>query len=137
MGEATVGALAVVNSVGDVFTLEGEPLTGGKPVPDLAPTQPVDLSVNTTLVAVATDAHLSRGDLMRLNVKAHDALAVCLRPGHTRYDGDAAFAVSCGDRSESLDVIGEAVFVVVGRAIEAAVRSAEPAGGIPAMEERG
>src|SRR3989304_5976836 len=33
VGEATVGALVVLNAVGDVFTLEGAPLTGGDPVP--------------------------------------------------------------------------------------------------------
>ena len=50
------------------------------------------------------------------------------------YDGDAVFAVSCGDRAADPDAFGEAAFAVVGRAIEAAVRSARTAGGIPALE---
>ena len=41
VGEVTVGALAVVNAVGDAFTLEGVPLTGGDhlpiPVPPVRP----------------------------------------------------------------------------------------------------
>lgn len=120
---ATVGALAVVNAVGDVFTLEGEPLTGGplRPGPPIGPPAPL---ANTTLVVVATDARIERNDLMRLAVRAQDALAACIRPGHTRYDGDVAFAVSCGEAEADLDAVGEAAFVAVGDAIEAALRSA-------------
>jgi len=122
-GPATVAALAVVNAVGDVFTLEGEPLTGGpaRPGPPAGPPAPLE---NTTLVVVATDGRIERNDLLRLAVRAQDALAACIRPGHTRYDGDVAFAVSCGETEADLDTMGEAAFVAVGDAIEAAVRSA-------------
>jgi L-aminopeptidase/D-esterase-like protein len=131
-----VGALAVVNAVGDVFTLDGESLTGGGLVPGPPPFAPAPLE-STTLVVLATDGAFGRSALQRLLVRAHDALAVCLRPGHTRYDGDAVFAVSCGDRSVDPDAAGEAAFSVVGRAIEAAIRSATAAGGIPALEGGG
>lgn len=119
---ALVGALAVVNAVGDVFTLEGDPLTGGSPVPGPPAFLP-DVATNTTLVVIATDARLVRDELIRVAVRAQDALAVCLRPGHTRYDGDAAFAVSCGEVSASVDLVGEAAFVATGRAIEAAMQA--------------
>jgi L-aminopeptidase/D-esterase-like protein len=136
IGGAVVGALAVVNAVGDVFTLEGEPLTGGSPVPaPMAGGPAPGAGEHTTLVLVATDAGLDRTLLQRLCVRGHDALGVCLRPGHTRYDGDTVFAVSCGDRSADPDVIGEAAFTVVGRAVEAAVRAATSAAGIPAVED--
>lgn len=131
---ATVAALAVVNAVGDVFTLEGEPLTGGGPIPPQRPVAPKPLE-NTTLVVVATDARMDRSALHRLCVQGHDALAVCLRPGHTRYDGDAVFAVSCGDRRADPDALGSAAFVAVGRSIEAALRHASTRGGVPAIEE--
>jgi L-aminopeptidase/D-esterase-like protein len=130
VGDSVVGALVVVNAIGDVFTLEGESLTGGPAVPTLGAAGPGE---NTTLVVVATDARLDRSLLQRLCVRGHDALGVCLRPGHTRYDGDAVFAVSCGDRIADPDVVGEAAFTVVGRAVEAAVRAATPAAGIPAV----
>jgi len=136
LGDATIGALAVVNAVGDVFTLEGEALTGGDLVPGPPPFAPAPLE-NTTLVVLATDGAFDRSALQRLIVRSHDALAVCLRPGHTRYDGDAVFAVSCGDRTVDPDAAGEAAFSVVGRAIEAAIRGATAAGGIPALEGGG
>lgn len=123
VGGATVGALAVVNAIGDVFSLEGEPLTGGDPVPGPPGLVPSALT-NTTLVVVATDAGLDRLTLGRLIVRSHDALAACIRPVHTRYDGDAVFAVSAGEAESDVDAIGEAVFEVTGRAIENAVGAA-------------
>jgi len=135
LGEVTVGALVVVNAVGDAFTLEGAPLTGGDPVPLAVPPVRPGPMENTTLVVVATDAALDRAALTRVGVRAHDALAVCLRPSHTRYDGDAVFAASCGRLAGDPDVVAEAAFGVVGRSIEAALRAARPAAGIPAVEE--
>jgi L-aminopeptidase/D-esterase-like protein len=123
VGDATIGALAVMNPVGDVFTVDGHPLTGGDPVPGPPNLMPSDLS-NTTLVVLATDASLSRVELTRLIVRAHDALAVCLRPVHTRYDGDVVFAASVGTRSEDRDVLAEAAFGVTAAAIENGVRAA-------------
>ncbi len=121
VGGATVGALVVVNALGDVFTLEGNPMTGGDAAPDLDPA--LMMGGNTTLVVVATDAALDRPATGRLAVRAQDALAACLRPSHTRYDGDAAFAVSCGDRVGDVDRLAEAAFVATGRAIENAIRA--------------
>jgi L-aminopeptidase/D-esterase-like protein len=122
MGDCTVGALAVVNAVGDVFTLEGESMTGGDHVPG-DPALLIPLHTNTTLIAVVTDARFDRVSLLRLAIRSQDAVAACIRPSHTRYDGDAAFAVSCGDLDGDLDALGEAAFVATGRAIEAAIRA--------------
>ena len=124
VGSATVGALAVVNAVGDVFTLEGTPLTGGPARPG-PPAELPRQGGNTTLVVVATDTRIERNDLLRLSVRAQDAVAACIRPGHTRYDGDVAFAVSCGEAEADLDAVGEAAFAAVGDAIEAAIRRAD------------
>ncbi len=135
VGAATVGALVVLNAGGDIFTLEGEPLTGGSHVPFEAMHRRSTME-QTTLVAIATDAALRRVDLQRLCIRAHDALGACIRPVHTRYDGDAVFAVSSGSVTADLDLMGEAAFEVVGRAIESAVRSATPLGGLePAGDE--
>lgn len=120
---ASVGALAVVNPIGDVFTLEGESLTGGDPVPGAPRLIPSDLT-NTTLVALATNAALDRIELSRLIVRAHDAIGVCMRPAHTRYDGDAVFAASVGVEAADKDAIGEAAFGVTAQAIENAIRAA-------------
>lgn len=120
-----VGALAVVNAVGDVFTLEGESLTGGDsvPGPPRAPSGPLE---QTTLVMVATDAALTRTKLRRLAVRGHDALAVCIRPVHTSHDGDVVFVASCGQALADADLVAEAAWQAVGRALEAAIRASRP-----------
>lgn len=118
-----VGALAVVNAVGDIFSLEGHALTGGRLVPGPAVRAPGPLQ-QTTLVLVATDAALTRSQLGRLAVRGHDALAVCIRPTHTSHDGDAVFAVSCGDVEADPDEVAEAAWEASGRAVEAAVTAA-------------
>jgi L-aminopeptidase/D-esterase-like protein len=119
---ATVAALVVVNALGDVFSLEGETLTGGTPVPG-PPVLPPQPGQNTTLVVVATDAALDRPSLARVAVRSHDALGVCIRPVHTRFDGDTCFAVSCGERDSDVTLVAEAAFEAVGRAIGSAIRT--------------
>lgn len=120
---ATVGALVVLNGVGDVFTLEGEPLTDGPHASMEMPEGPPTPN-NTTLICVATDSGIyDRNELRRIAIRAHDALGACVRPTHTRYDGDSAFVVSFGEESADVDAVHQAAFVAVGRAIESAIRS--------------
>lgn len=123
MAGAKVGALVVLNALGDVFTLEGVPLSGGPHVAAVPPFMP-EWGQNTTLVVVATDAAFSRSELTRLAVRGQDALAACLRPSHTRFDGDTCFSVSCGTVTAPLDLVAEAAFEAVGRAVWSAVDSA-------------
>lgn len=129
VGDATVGALVVLNAVGDVIDLDGNWVTGPGDGAATFGEIPAD---NTTLVAVATDAAASRSDLARLCVRAHDALAATLRPAHTRFDGDIVFAVSCGAAAADLDQLGEAVFDVTAESILVAARTADAVAGIPA-----
>lgn len=126
VGKVTVSALVVLNAAGDAFSLEGEALTGGECVPGPLAEKP-PLGENTTLVAVATDAQLGRAELSRICVRAHDALAVCIRPVHTAFDGDAVFAVATGTMAEDGPknyLLAEGAFEAVGRAVEVAARSA-------------
>jgi L-aminopeptidase/D-esterase-like protein len=117
-----VAALVVLNPVGDVFTLEGESLTGGSMVPGPPAQLPRPL-VNTTLVVVAGSSSFTRAELVQVRIRAHDAIGACIRPSHTRYDGDVVFVSACGKTPGDLDLGAEAAFVATGRAIEAAVRA--------------
>ncbi len=122
-GDARVGVLVAANAVGDVFTVEGESLTGGSAEPGPPALMPEPFT-NTTLMLIATDARLTRGELSRLVIRAHDALAVCMRPAHTGLDGDIAFAVSCGSMEADVEALAEAAFGATAAALENAVRSA-------------
>ncbi|MEM7337108.1 MAG: P1 family peptidase [Actinomycetota bacterium] len=117
---ATVAALVAVNALGDVFSLDGRSLTGG-PHASGPPATPPPVGENTTLAVVVTDAALDRAQLSRLAVRAHDAFGACLRPAHTRFDGDVVFTASVGAIEASIDAVGEAAFAAVGYAIEASI----------------
>jgi L-aminopeptidase/D-esterase-like protein len=132
VGDATIGVLTVTNAAGDIWSVEGESLTGGSAVPG-PPLWVPPSGTNTTLSVLVTDARLTRSELQMLMVRAHDAYAICIRPVHTRYDGDVVFASSVGDREVDLDALGEAAFAVTAVAIERSVRLATSLGGVPAI----
>lgn len=125
VGDATVGALVAVNAVGDVYSLDGERITGSAET-DLIARQNLGLAQNTTLIVVATDAMVERAEMRRMAVRAHDALGATIRPAHTRYDGDTAFVVSCGIREASTDGLVEAAFETVATAILTAIERSVP-----------
>lgn len=133
VGDATVGALAAVNAIGDVVDLDGRRVTGDPG--EMGSGELGGSRQNTTLVTVATDARISKADLVRLCVRGQDALAATIRPSHTRYDGDIVFAVSCGDIECDLDAMGEGAFAAVAGAIVTAVESATSLAGIPAVSD--
>lgn len=123
LGEATVAALVAVNALGDVFSVTGEALTGGPHVAAPMATPP-EANTNTTLAVIATNAALTRSELGRLLVRAHDAFGTCLRPAHTSFDGDICFAVSTGTEPgpQAVHNLAEAAFEATARAIANAVR---------------
>ena len=67
------------------------------------------LAQNTTLAAVITDAPLSRPELQRLAVAAHDGFARALYPVHTPADGDLVFALSTGRAAGAPDALSLSV----------------------------
>jgi L-aminopeptidase/D-esterase-like protein len=122
--DATVGALAVVNSVGDVLDVDGRILAGSGAGPDV-PAFPEQLMEreHTTVVCVATDARLTKADCFLLAQSAHHGLARSIHPSHTRYDGDLVVAVATGVVDASLDRLRIAVTDVVAESVRAAVRA--------------
>lgn len=109
----TVGAVAVVNSAGEVVDRDtGLPwmadLTrefGLRPPPAEqidafgqlpSPSNPVDNPLNTVIAVVATDAALSAAACRRVAIAAHDGLARSIRPAHTPVDGDTVFVLATG-----------------------------------------
>ncbi|AWN22286.1 peptidase S58 family protein [Deinococcus irradiatisoli] len=89
----SVGAVAVVNPIGDVYSPQGELLAGPGVGPGAQAFTPGDVE-NTTLVAVVTQHDLTKNDARRLADAAQAALARVIRPSHTYWDGDSAFVLS-------------------------------------------
>lgn len=147
-GDVVVGAIVVVNAVGDVVNpVNGQILAGARDPstgryvsavgeilrravrsgpPSAGPS-------NTTIGVVATNARLTRDELVRVASLAQDGLARAVRPAHTLHDGDTFFALAT-HRSETLVdpvAISVAAEEVVATAIVRAVTTATPLGGLP------
>ena len=141
-----VGALAAVNSAGSVVIDDGPwfwaaPYEqngefGGHGFPPTMPAKALagrtkgTLGQSTTLVVVATDAKLTKGQAKHLAVMAQDGLARSVHPVHTPLDGDIVFAAATGQRSLGnahfdLAMIGTASAQVVARAIARGVFEAD------------
>ncbi|MGZ6975171.1 MAG: P1 family peptidase [Acidimicrobiia bacterium] len=123
VGDATVGALAVVNAIGDVIGADGAILAGSNAPADVGgfPDPPLGPGENTTLVVVATDARCSKVECHLLAQSAHDGLARSLRPVATRFDGDIAFAAATGVVAVHFDRLRLGVVEAVATAVRAAV----------------
>lgn len=145
-----VGALAVVNAVGDVRAADGRIVAGARG-PDgvfidtaralregafaAGPGSPGPVGgTNTTLVVVATDAPLTRTALEMLARMAATGVSRRITPVHTPFDGDVTFAASTASEIHELPpptllALGAAAAYAVEVAIERAVLV--PPGGSP------
>jgi L-aminopeptidase/D-esterase-like protein len=129
----TVQALAVVNAVGDVLAADGSVLAGSSAPgsPPVAPdTPPEEPPMNTVLVVATVTATLEKREVQWLAQRASDGITISVRPAHTRYDGDVAFAVAVPGEAEpelkpgeptTVDILGPLVTEAVARAVRAAV----------------
>lgn len=118
---ALVGALAISNAVGNLIDpdsgamLAGVPGTLGMAAAESFGAMP---GANTTLVVVATDAPLEKGEALALSQSAHIGIARVTRPSHTSMDGDSAFTLStCRGPKVPVALLSIAVQEVVARAL--------------------
>jgi L-aminopeptidase/D-esterase-like protein len=127
-GDVVVGALVVVNAVGDVLAEDGRVLAGSS-APDDAPTFPAALPFeeepltegNTTLAIVATNARCTKLECRLLAESAHHGLVRAIHPSHTRHDGDVAFAAATGQVEAHLDRLRLLATDVTAAAVRSAV----------------
>lgn len=126
-----VFSAAVVNAVGDVLHEDGTVLAGAHDAGGWLvrhdplrrfPERPTAALTNTTLVVVATTAQLNKVEANRLAQRAHDGLAIAIRPVHTMHDGDTVFALSTGTTTGvPFDVVASAAVHTTAEAIRHAV----------------
>ena len=148
-GPVTVGALAAVNAGGDVLAEDGSVLAGARipggvraalrqrltaPAGD-GEVQPVPPGGSTTLGVVATNAVLTKGEVHRVAVQAHDGMARAIFPVHTSFDGDTVFALAVPRVPAAMDLVAFLAEEALAAAIRAGVRAAGPVAGIPAASE--
>ena len=149
---ATVGALAVVNSLGDVFDPESGRLVAGARGADgrslertsrcvaenWRPERPL-AGRNTTLVVVATSIALDKTGAAMVARMAHAGLARTIDPVHTPWDGDVVFVLSTGEVTlgEAPLIAGVMAATAVARAVVRGVTLAEGVPGYPSAQDLG
>ena len=125
---ASVSALAVVNSVGDIVGEDGEVVAGTRaPAPSYRPALPAEdaIPTSTVLAVAATRSNLGKRSTRWLAARGADGITTSIRPAHTRYDGDVVFAVAApGSATDEpspteLDVLG----FLATKAVAGAVRN--------------
>lgn len=155
VGDVVVGALMVVNAVGDIVdwrtgnVIAGARRKDGKgfmsiantlktnpPRPRPRPGQRSSLKLNdpvmgaTTIGVVATNATFDKTEMTKIVMMANCGAARCINPYHTPGDGDTLFGVSTRKVKTDLgvSVIGALAAEVVSQAV---VQSAKMASSIP------
>lgn len=151
-GAVVVGVLAAVNAFGEILNEDGSVLAGARDpdgVPEGAPPEgeapqsgpaAADATeqlpgMNTTLVVVATNATLSKERAHLLSLAAHDGITGAIRPAHTMWDGDIAFALATGDVEAGQRELESLAEQAVGEAIRRAVLLANSVPGFPSAKE--
>lgn len=134
-GDLKVGAVAVVNALGDVY--ENGKIIGGmlndtkdgfadsclymyenhKTIKNPFPG-------NTTIAVVITNAFFNKTQMNKIAAMAQNGMVRAIKPVNTSADGDSTYAMSCGDVKADIDVVGTLAADVLEKAIINAVKKA-------------
>ena len=150
IGELQIGAVVVVNALGDIFDWKtGKQIAGlltGDKFALRSTTEAMKASLevtenkfvgNTTLAAVITNAEFDKAQLCKIAGMAHNGYARSIRPVHTSADGDSIYALSVGSVRADRDLVGTLAAEIVSEAIIRAVTAAESAFGFPSASQFG
>jgi L-aminopeptidase/D-esterase-like protein len=148
-GGMRVAALAAVNAFGDIRDpTKGKIIAGARAAADswefvdTAETMKSETvrpnfgGTSTVLVVVATDASLTKDEVQRVAKMASKGMERTISPAFTKFDGDIVFALSAGDKSADVSVVGAAAAEAVARAIVRGVTQAETLAGVPGLKGR-
>ena len=156
-GDAVIGALVVVNAVGDIIDwhtgkiVAGARRKDGKGFANLVETMKTmarggqrssndfrdPVLHSTTLVVVATNVQFSKTAMTKIAMMASTGAARAINPYHTNGDGDSTFAVSTNRVKSDLgiSVVGALAAELVSEAVLRAVKAARSVEGWPAYRE--
>jgi L-aminopeptidase/D-esterase-like protein len=145
---ARIAALAAVNAFGDIRDPEsGRIIAGARTSQDSREFADTSLAMrrgtvrkgfgdsNTVLVAVATNAALTKHEAQRLATMAASGIPRVVSPVHTRFDGDVVFALSVGNLHADVNALGGAAADAVAHAIARGVTESRSAGGVPGLRD--
>ena len=144
VGEIRVGAVVVLNALGDIFDIDTGKQIAGMRTEDGRGLRSSEQALwedagqcrslftgNTTIGAVLTNGAFNKAELGKIAAMAHNGYARAIRPVHTTADGDSIYALSVGTQTADLNAVGSLAAYVMGKAIYRAVQAAEPMFGMP------
>lgn len=130
-----IAALVAVNAFGDVLDEQNNVLAGTRNpegqgfVGSLnllqAMLQNDQVTDNTVIGLVASNAKMSKEETNKIAQMAQDGLARAIEPAHTMFDGDTIFALSTGQIEADVNLVGALSAQVFTAAIRDGVRSAQ------------
>jgi L-aminopeptidase/D-esterase-like protein len=143
-----VAALCVVNNFGDVLDYQTGGILAGSRNPDtnefvdttrflagMRPPVEQQVSENTNLGVVCTNAKLDKVAAAKLAKLAEAGLARTLSPVHSTFDGDLIFAASVGEVQSEINRLGILAAEALARAVNNAVIFADGLGVLPALKD--
>ncbi len=150
IGELKIGAIVVLNALGDVFHWRSGKQIAGllneekdamqntiRQMQGSVRSAENTFPGNTTIGVVITNARFQKAQLCKIAGMAHDGYARVINPVHTSADGDSIYAVSVGEVEANQDLIGSLGAEVMSEAILNAVRHADSAYGLPSANDLG
>jgi L-aminopeptidase/D-esterase-like protein len=145
-GGLIVGAIAVVNSFGDVRDPStGKIIAGARVASDsltFADThdlmrrgvpRPSSAFQNTTIGVIITNARIDKHGASRVAKMASLGMLKAVSPGHTIYDGDIIFSLSSGEIEADYQAVGLMAEEVLAQAVIRGVTEARGVEGIPSV----
>lgn len=135
LGELKVGAVAVVNAVGDVFSYKDAKKLAGMMNNERTKFVNAENAMylshltsngeNTTLGVVITNAKFNQPEMSKVASMARSGLARSINPVGTMADGDTVYAVSNGEVLADISMVGALSANALSLAIEDAVLSSK------------
>ncbi|OCQ53998.1 Peptidase family S58 [Photorhabdus australis subsp. thailandensis] len=141
-GGLTVGAMVVVNAVGEIRDPKnGKTIAGAcdehghlidliSYILENYKDHHVTQGTNTTIGIICCNANMNKSQMKKIAQMAHDGLARTIYPVHTMSDGDTIFAATTGGMDSSVNIVGMLAAEVMAAAILDAVKSAKSKFGV-------
>lgn len=148
IGDLKIGAVVIVNALGDIFDVEtGEKLAGllSEDKINLSDTEEEFYKIcgkmkniftgNTTIGAIITNAEFNKIEMKKIAAMSQNGFARTIVPVHTTADGDSIYALSVGEVEADINVVGTLASYVMGKAINEGVRTATSMYGYLSLKE--
>ncbi len=149
VGKIQVGAVVAVNAVGDVYDVDSGKEIAGLLSADKASLRSTEqvcyafieqpqaqsFATNTTIGCVITNAKFDKAQMNKIAAMGSNGYVRAIRPVNMTADGDSLYAVSVGEETASIDVVGTLASYVVAKAVNRAVLTAKSAYGLKAARD--